>query len=71
MTGTPPHTPAARHLIREGKRHPMPTLRQAGATSGLCPLDRALQRLVRRRRITLEDAQRDCSTREAFHQTGY
>ncbi len=49
-------TPAAAHLIRDGKTPGLVSVMQTGGDEGMVPLDRCVQELVRRGRITPEVA---------------
>ncbi len=49
-------TPAISNLIREGKTHMIYGAIETGAKFGMVPLDRALEELVKSKKVTLEDA---------------
>jgi twitching motility protein PilT len=49
-------TPAARHLIREGKVHQLPSVIQTGSVHGMQSMDAALATLVRAGTITRDVA---------------
>lgn len=51
---------AVRNVIREGKTHQIPSMMQTGINQGMMPMDYALSRLVKERKITLQDATINC-----------
>jgi twitching motility protein PilT len=63
MTGTP----AVRNLIREGKTYQLQSVIQTAVKEGMQTLDQSLRDLIRAGRITLEDALKKVSDKEAFH----
>ena len=60
-------TPAIRNLIREGKTHQIYSAMQAGAKHGMGTMDSHLAELVKRRRITYDDALEKCHHVEDFN----
>ncbi len=59
-------TPAVRNLIREGKVHQIPSAMQTGQKVGMQTLDMALQELVRRNIVTMDEAQSKTNTPNLF-----
>jgi twitching motility protein PilT len=59
-------TPAVRNLIREGKVHQIPSVMQTGQKSGMQTLDMSLIELVRRKLVTVEEAQSRTLTPNLF-----
>lgn len=54
-------TPAIRNLIREGKVHQMYSLLQSGAQHGMVTMDQSLAELVKRGRVSYEQALAKCN----------
>ncbi len=59
-------TPAVRNLIREGKVHQIPSVMQTGQKSGMQTLDMSLIDLVRRKLVSVEEAQSRTLTPDVF-----
>ncbi len=59
-------TPAARHHIREGSTHQLPSAIMMGGTYGMQTTDAALVDLVRSGRISRELALNRCSDQDTF-----
>jgi twitching motility protein PilT len=62
MTGTP----AVRNLIREGKTFQLHSVIQTAVKEGMQTLDQSLRELLRAGRVTMEEAMKKVSDKEAF-----
>jgi len=59
-------TPAASHLIREGKSMQLPNVIQTGRKLGMCTLEDAIEELLRAKKISPEDAFEASMNKERF-----
>lgn len=59
-------TDAIRNMIREGKTHQIDSVIQTGIKYGMVPMDFSLSNLVKRRVISLEEANTRCINQELF-----
>ncbi len=57
---------AVRNMIREGKTHQIDTVIQTGIKAGMAPMDYSLANLVKRKMVTLEEANLRCVNPELF-----
>lgn len=57
-------TDAIRNVIREGKTHQIPSMMQTAIAQGMLPMDYSLGKLVKEKKITLQDAMSHCSDAE-------
>ena len=58
---------AIRNMIREGKTHQIDTVIQTGLKAGMTPMDLDLANLVKRKLISLEEANNRCVNPELFN----
>ncbi|GBE12993.1 twitching mobility protein [bacterium BMS3Bbin14] len=59
-------TPAVRNLIREGKTYQIPSVMQTGKKYGMQNLDDALMELMKKKKISVEDAYINCMEKQNF-----
>ncbi len=59
-------TPAVRNLIREGKTYQIPSVMQTGKKYGMQNLDDALMELLKKKKISAEDAYINCMEKQKF-----
>jgi len=59
-------TPAVRNLIREGKTYQIPSVMQTGKKYGMQNLDDALMELLKKKKVSPEDAYINCMEKQKF-----